>query len=123
MKLENLLPSVAKMELNHPVNGPTGIFLSLIGQDSKVFRDKAREIARNLNDKQGKVNPLDLEKQNVELVACCIVGWSDEEAFGPYSPARALELMQMDELSWVKEEVESFIKERSNFFRGTGKVA
>ena len=124
MKLEALMPSVAKMELVHPVKGPTGVFLHLIGQDTKVFRDKARAVAKSLNGKKpGTVEFDQLEKQNVELAATCIVGWSDEEAFGVYTPARALELMQMDELSWVREQVEEFVKDRANFFREPGEAA
>src|SRR5688572_24167571 len=105
MKLEQLMPSVAKMELIHPGTGATGLFLNLIGQDSKVFRDKARAVAKSMTGK--KANEMDtahLEKQNIELVAACVVGWSDEEAFGPYSPARAIEVMSMDELAWIKEQ-------------------
>lgn len=122
MKLEQLLPSVAKMELIHPGTGPTGIYFNLIGQDSKAFRDKARAIAKSLNAKQKDVDFTSLEDKNDELIATCVVGWSDTEAFGEYSPARALEIIKMDELSWIKEEVEAFIKERANFFQRTPEI-
>lgn len=118
MKLESLFPQVAKLELIHPGTGATGVFLHVVGQDTKVFRDKAREIARSISKTKGQTaDPVEMEREGIELVAACIVGWSDEEAFGVYSPARALELMQMDELGWVREQVEAFVKERANFFR------
>ena len=127
MKLEALMPTVAKMELVHPAKGPMGVYLHLIGQDTKAFRDKARAVAKALNDKKNKVEFDQLEQQNIEMVATCIVGWSDElsgeDGFGTYTPARALELMQKEELSWVKEQVEEFVKDRANFFREPGEAA
>jgi len=128
MKLSTLLPNVAKMELIHPEIGPTGIFINLIGQDSKVFRDKAKVIASSLVGKSSKDADYDkLITQSIELAAACIVGWSgleDEEGNEiPYSPAKALELVADPGLAYLKEQVEEFIADRKNFFRTAGSIA
>lgn len=124
MKLESLLPSVTKMSLKHPITKEdTGIVFNLVGQDSKAFRDKARAIAKGMiGKKQTELDPVALEAENYELCASCIVGWNDEEAFGPYTPQRAVELMLMDEMAYVREQIEAFIRERSNFFRKPGEA-
>jgi hypothetical protein len=116
--LADLMPQATKMELVHPTRGPLGIYLEVIGQDSKPFRDLGKRLMKaRLGKKDGPVDVDQLEKDNAELAAACIVGWTDDQAFdGPYSPARAIELMAMPELSWIREEVEAFVRERSNFF-------
>lgn len=119
MKLTDLLPKVAKLKVLHPISKePLGLTLHVVGHDSKQFRDTYREILKSTQGKK-EADLLELEKSNLRLVAACIVGWDAEaeEAFGPFSTARALEIVAMDELSFIKEQVEAFISERSNFFR------
>lgn len=125
MKLESLLPSVQKMPLKHPVSGEeTGIEFNLVGQDSKPFRDKARAISKGMIGKKTQdLDPIAIEAESFELVAACIVGWNDEEAFGPYTPSKAVELMKMDELAFAREQIEEFVKLRANFFRKLGEAA
>lgn len=128
MKLTALLPNVAKMELTHPTLGATGITLSLIGQDTKVFRDKAKIIAKSMVGKTSKDIDIDvMERQNLELAASCIVGWTgiqdDDGNELPYSPDKAFELMTDPGLRFLREQVEEFIAERKNFFRVSGETA
>lgn len=122
MKLTDLKPSVASMEVVHPTMGATGVTLRLVGQDTKQFRDKAKQIAKSVVGKGTKDVDLDaMQDQNLELVACCIVGWSgledDDGAELEYTPERALELIRNPELSFIKEQVEEFVADRKNFFR------
>ncbi len=120
MKLQSLLPQAADLSVLHPVTKePTGIVLKVVGRDSSQFKQKARELLRASLAKKKEETILDRENENQELVASAIVGWNDEadEAFGSYTPARALEIVKMDELAFMLEQVEEFIAERSNFFR------
>ena len=119
MKLADLMPKVAKLKVLHPISKePLGITLHVVGHDSKNFREAYREIVKSTQGKK-EADLLEMEKNNLRLVAACVVGWDAEaeEAFGPYTQSRALEIVSMDELSFVKEQVEAFISERSNFFR------
>jgi hypothetical protein len=119
------LPDVAKMELIHPVKGATGIFLSILPEDSEGYRKKVAELARR-RVKAGTdldvvtENELNLELAH-ELTAASIVGWSDDDAFdGSYSPERAIELMKHDGLAWIREQIIAFRTNRSHFFRTAG---
>lgn len=129
--LGSLLPSVAKMELisgavwdpekpidrDQPYEGGTGIWFTLIGKDTKSYRDKARQLLKNNQGKQSDI--FSLMNEGVELTATSIVGWNEagDEAFGPYTPARALELVKMDELTPMVEQINEFTSHRQNFFR------
>jgi len=119
MTLEQLKPTTSKMELIHPVAGASGVYLELIGQDSMPFRNKSKQLMKQRLAK-GKDDAIDvdqLEKDNAELAAACIVGW-DQETFGPFSAEQSRAFMMDPELSWVREQVEVFVRERTNFFRG-----
>jgi hypothetical protein len=116
------LPDVAKLELIHPVNGPTGIFLHVLPEDSDAYRAKVIELARRRVKLGESTDPVTENVTNMdmahELTAASIAGWSDDTAFdGAYSPERALELMKMEGLAWIREQVVGFRSERKNFFR------
>ena len=116
------MPNTIQVELIHPVKGATGVFLTLQGEDTPLFRQRTIEIMRKrLEDKLEVIDPERLAEESAALVAASIAGWSDDEAFdGPYSEQRAIELMLMPGLMWIREQVESFRKDRSNFFRTAG---
>jgi hypothetical protein len=118
MTLADLKPTSIDMELIHPTKGATGIMLKIVGQDSVQFRQLSKGLMKNRLE-QGKDTKIDvdqLEKDNAALAAACIVGW-DEGVFGPYTADKAVEYMIDPELAWIREQVESFVKTRSNFFR------
>jgi hypothetical protein len=120
MKLDDIRTKVAKMPIKHPDGELLGIEIHLTGQDTKQFRAKAREIAKSMVGKQ----TIDLDTQmahNDELVASCVVGWSDDEFFGgEYSPERAHAMITDPDYAFVREQVELFIADRKNFFRPAG---
>jgi hypothetical protein len=121
MKLKQLLPSAQKLEITLPDGSPTGIVLSVVGQDSVTFRDCAKKWGQLMLDKAEKPNLNELETQNAELTAAFIVGWDgiegDDGAPMIYSKEKALELMSNPELSFVREQVEEFARTRTHFFR------
>jgi hypothetical protein len=119
------LPDVAKMELIHPVTGATGLYLSILPEDSEVYRKKVAELARRRVKAGSELDVVSENELNLELAAeltaASVVGWSNDEAFdGPYSPERAIELMKLDGLAWVREQVAAFRSKRTNFFRTAG---
>jgi hypothetical protein len=123
MKLQSLLPNVAKLEVIHPTLGATGIILTLLGPDSKQVREKVKGIIR-LNVGKKEITGADVdavEKQGNELVATAIVGWTGiEDDNGkeiPYTPEKALELINDPGLAFMKEQIDVFINERKHFFR------
>lgn len=121
MDLNNLRPQVTEMEIQDPAGNPTGVVFSLIGKDTKQFRDKFKSIVKTNTAKKTKEVDLDsLEEQNAELLATSIVGWKGLTEGGvevPYSPDKALSIIKDPELAFIKEQVEEFIQDRKNFFR------
>jgi hypothetical protein len=120
MQLQNLFPTAADLPITFPDGTATGIVLKLVGQDSKQFRDVAKRMAGSMLGQQDKPDVEALDKQGAELAAACIVGWSgidDGDSSLPYSSAKAIELMSMPELTFIRQQVEGFVSQRTNFFR------
>lgn len=120
------LPQAAKLELVHPVDGPTGCFLTLVGLESKQAQAQARRStldSKSLADiARQNVDAATMQKINDEqtrVIAACVVGWDAkfEEHFGPWTAERGLEVFTMPEMTWATEQVVEFIKDRRNFFR------
>ena len=70
-----------EIEIKHPTTGaPTGVFFSVLGRDSDVYRSRIRSMADESLRKQatGKAQPetLDsLEKRNTEALVAATTGW------------------------------------------------
>lgn len=76
----------AEIELHHPVsNVPLGMFITLIGKDSKEFRDYTRDKTNTrlrkdaMAQKRGKdpeIRTVEaIEAENIELLVLCTKGW------------------------------------------------
>jgi hypothetical protein len=119
MDLANLLPAQQELVIKLHDGTPTDVVFYLVGQDSKAFREVSKRHAQAyLAASKPDVNVL--EKQNAELLAACIMNWKGLSENGnpvPYSSDKALELMLMPELTYIREQVEQFIAQRANFFR------
>ena len=119
MKLSSLLPSSSKMKLVHPTMDELSIYWEVTGHDTKAFRDKAREfMADQLKNRSKEIDIEKSEKQDIELLAQCVIGWSDEEMFGPFSTQAVIEHLSNPGLKWIKEQLEVYVQDRQNFFRG-----
>lgn len=120
MDIRNLKPKTRELTIVLPTGEPTDIVLTVVGADSKQFRETSLKWATKYFDGDKKTNPADILHSRCEQAAACIVGWKGLEEDGvpiPYSPEKALELMMMAELHFVVDQIEQFITERANFFR------
>jgi len=114
-----------KMELTHPTTeevllGSDGnpIWIELYGSDSDVFRKSIREYGnRKLKKGTKKQTMEELEQTSSVLLARATKGWSNNfEVDGEKikcSEKAAKELYA--DYSWIREQVDLFINERSNF--------
>lgn len=120
MKIEALFPIAQDLAIHFPNGEPTGITLKVVGQDSVAFRTVAKKFGQQMLTADAKPSINDLEAQNAELVSACVLGWKGlEDADGEpmaYSPEKALELLSKPELTFIREQVETFISKRVNFF-------
>ena len=123
-----LRAKTTKLELEHPTEGKCGWVLELHGFDSSAVRNTIKTIAVKRADRpeDDKISTLDRmnadEQDNAEIAASAIAGWNDtfaeaDDSIGPYSAAKAVELMREVEIAWVREQIESCLRKRANFFR------
>lgn len=117
----------AAMELLHPVSKAplkqadgTPITITLAGTDSDRFRKAEREKAnRRLNATTRK--PLDVDTfkaDGIDLLVACTITWSGIKVAGELldcTPANAARVYK--EFPWIKEQVDAFAAERSNFLK------
>lgn len=113
-----------KMELVHPVEGTTlldddkePVTIELYGADSDVFRKTIRALGNKALSKNQKKRTIEeLEESTVKLLARVTVGWSGLKEDGEeleFSIANAERLYT--DYPWIKEQVDEFVQERSNF--------
>lgn len=115
----------ADMKLEHPVTGAPlmteagePISIRLLGNDSREFRAAIGELAEKQAGKRRQ--SLDAaEAHSVELLARLTTGWHGIVFGGeelPFTRANAERIYR--ERPWIREQVDKFIGERGNFFKG-----
>ena len=121
------------LELRHPVTGEVlydddgkAITITLLGMDSEPFKRAQRAIInkRLQQGQKAKVTAEDLEKEAVDTLVGCTVDWSGIVLDGkpvPFSKDAARALYTRSDLPFIREQVDSFIAERSNFMKASAK--
>ena len=118
-----------EIELKHPVtNVPLGMFLSVIGKDSKEFREHTR---RRINErlrrdamatKRGKdpeVRTIEsIEDENIELLVLCTKGWRGMIMNGDDLPFTRENLIKVfKEYTWIYDQANENIGALDNFLK------
>ena len=111
-----------EMEVLHPATGESiGSYIILAGADSEVYRAAQRKIAnKRLSNPsfrgQFKLTVEQLEVETLELLARCTLSWREVVYKGeqmPCTPENAKMLYKA--LPWLRDQVNGFIEDRSNF--------
>ena len=108
----------AELRVAHPTTGEDlGITITLIGTDSKTFRDisKSRATA-SLKKKTREIDLDQNESDAVELLAKCTKGWAGITENGKevvFSFDNAVQLYT--KYLWLREQIDRFMADRSNF--------
>lgn len=106
----------ADLTIRHPETGKdTDIVITLLGADSKAFRDASREARRDALKEQSE----DPREMTIRVVTACTVGWKGIEENGEpveHSDDAAVDLYTR--YPWLLAQCDRFINERANFFRG-----
>jgi len=104
----------AELRVAHPTTGEDlGIQITLIGTDSKTFRDIS---TASLKKKSREIDLDQNEAESVELLAKCTKGWSGITESGkevPFSYENAVKLYT--KYLWLREQIDRFMADRSNF--------
>lgn len=96
--------------------------IQLLGIDSQKYRSKQNEIM-NRRLKRGKINlgtAEQLAAERVEILTAITVGWEGFIRDGkewPFSPENVRTLYSSDQWKWIREQVDEFSAERSNFLQ------
>ena len=108
----------AELRVTHPTTGEDlGITITLIGTDSKTFRDisKSRATA-SLKKKTREIDLDQNESDAVELLAKCTKGWTGITENGKevaFSYDNAVQLYT--KYLWLREQIDRFMADRANF--------
>ena len=108
----------AELHVAHPTTGEDlGITITVIGTDSKTFRDisKSRATA-SLKKKTREIDLDQNESDAVDLLAKCTKGWSGITENGKeiaFSYDNAVQLYT--KYLWLREQIDRFMADRSNF--------
>ena len=110
--LDSAAENGAEMFIHNPVTGEkTDASITLKGADSHTFRNAAMEIA------EGDLGRDEYIDRMADLLAAVTVGWKGIEWDG-----KPLKFSQKEakriyiERAWLRNDIDAFISERSNFF-------
>lgn len=123
--LAELRPIAAKVELKHPLTAEgLGVFIEMVGTESAEFRNAFKVLAKKralLTADESKDIDL-IESDSNEMLAVCVLGWSDDEFFGSaFSHEKLVEVLADPELEFIKTQLNEFVVDRTNFFRKDNK--
>ena len=119
---------VSLLELRHPISGETledekgkKATITLNGPDSDAIKKVEREymdrrLKEGIRRKKVHISVAQIEEQALEIDVAATVGWSGIEIDGEdlkFSPAQAK--MIYKKFPWIREQVEEFFNDRSNF--------
>lgn len=118
----------AVMEVMHPITGENlldregrAVTITLLGADSSQMRNEMSDRARKqLAKKQTKqiMSIDDAESASAELLSAITVSWSGIEENGePIQCNRENAKTIYTKYSWLRLQVDSFVSDRSNFFK------
>lgn len=125
----------AEIELKHPVSGvPLGIFVTVLGKDSQVFRNHTRQMVNErirseaVSRRRGKeadIRTLEqINAENVEILVLCTVSWrtgdkgcvlvkGEELAFNVPNAKKIYSTVP-----WIYDQVNDAIGDLANFIKG-----
>ncbi len=118
----------AVMELEHPATGDVllhegaPITITVLGTDSKTWRNKQREYQRQRIAKMSRskknVDLLISDEDACNLLAECTIDWTGIIVDGKaikFSKDAAVDLYS--KYNWIREQVDAFIGDRANFLK------
>ncbi len=91
------------------------------GIDSRIYLEKQREIANRRieyaqKNRKKKISREEIEAQDIELLATCIIDWENVEYNEkPLDCTLENKIMVLTENAWVREQIDVAIGDRRNF--------
>ena len=120
----------ATLHLEHPTTGELlfaddekkkPMTIKLVGTDSQIYNDILQRRARKQVNKRrpDKIDVAEARRKGTELLARCTLSWNNILNGGKntkHSYEAAVKLYE--EFPWIREQVDRFVGDRSNFLQG-----
>ena len=108
----------AVMQVKNPLTGEAlGATITLIGTDSKAFRDLAKQRATaTLKRTKEEQENYDSDDEMSVMLSKCTLAWSGvEEGVEAVEFSQENALMMYRKYRWLRDQVDQFIGDRANF--------
>jgi hypothetical protein len=124
-----ILDNAGKILYEEPIMEPEDTFtlpdgsrvqgiLHIVGRNSKQYMDAIKTIMKKGIPSSQSLDRLADDKTT--MLASYIVGWDDTGLFNlQYSPDEAYNLISNPEMFWLREQIDQFIMDDTNFFLKT----
>lgn len=117
---------VEELQLVHPVTGmPVGEKILVYSYDSDYMKDYVRRLGNSTikkNSRNGVFKPSTVEEQELtqrKIIAKAVKSWGGMKASGKEldkDPEIVMQLLKSK--LWISEQIDTFARDRSNYFRG-----
>ena len=107
----------AELEILDGEDKPTGLFITVMGVDSQVFRDHAKKQQKAYIESLRSKKDFDDEDMSIDGMVAATIGWSGTSE--EFSPELCRELYT--KAPYVKDQVDRFIADRANFTKAKPK--
>jgi len=120
-----------ELELRHPATkAPLGVFLTVLGKDSKTFKDHIRSktnerlrkdmMARNRGKDAEPSTVEQIERETIELLSICTLGWRTGDAPTITMGGKVLEFSEANARlvyaeEWIRNQADEAIGDLGNF--------
>ena len=117
----------ADLNLYHPGTGePLDIIIRCAGPDSDAFNRANRKMQdkrlhQSMKGGKRRMSSEDLDEDTIELLAACTLSWNEHMVVDGERVEFSLDNARMiyRRFPWIREQVNRFVGDRSNFFRGS----
>jgi len=116
-----------RMELYHPVTEVSfdpPIYFTVVGVDSERYQKAQKDLMNKRLKKAQARNRIrfqataeELEQDNIELLARCILSWENIEWEGEAIKCNFENAKKLLSVQWIREQVDLFIGDRANFLQ------
>jgi hypothetical protein len=110
-----------RVELIHPDEGETGIFITLASKDHPdvlkvVRRAMDRRLAEMAKGGKKSMTSVDIETESLEILAMAIQGWEGLERDGDTWPCTPENVRELLEHRWIRRQLDEAMNTEALFF-------
>jgi hypothetical protein len=111
----------AELTIRDPLRALTDWVITCRGKDSDAYRKRMEAGRKRLSNKKGTPDYDQISATATDSLAACVIGWRGITVNGaewPCTPENIREVLTNPEYAWVAEQIDEFIADRANFYKG-----